>query len=193
MLSEVVPGVASTGGVALGENPLVSTPPIPPPPGERPLAPPKPEPPPRRRLRTVVLAILGVTVLAAAVVVAVAVLSSNQEPVSGSGVRASASAQPSQTQEGHTLTGTLYAGECGGGYDIKNASVTIRDENDTVIGAGTTSPVDSLDGFGCEVAFSIGGLPDAEFYQLEIGTHGAPSYTLAELEGAGWHIELSLD
>ena len=100
-------------------------------------------------------------------------------------------ASPSTNE--HTLTGTLEASECGGGYDIKNASVEIRDESDKLIGATTTSINDIQTGFGCKVSFTVEGLPQAEFYQITIGTHGGPSYTFDELEANNWNIALNLD
>jgi hypothetical protein len=41
--------------------------------------------------------------------------------------------------EKHTFKVSLTATECGGGYDIENAAVEIRDEKDKLIGAGTTA------------------------------------------------------
>jgi hypothetical protein len=94
---------------------------------------------------------------------------------------------------GETLTGTLEAPECGGGYAITNASVEVRDETDTLIGASNTG-FDTTSSSGiCKVEFTVTGLPRAEFYQITIGTHGGPSYSLEEMEAANWHLELSLD
>jgi hypothetical protein len=92
---------------------------------------------------------------------------------------------------GNNLSGTLSADECGGGYDIANANVEVRDEADKIIGAGNTSG-DTGSGVGCMVEFAIADLPDADFYQITIGTHDGPTYTMAELDALNWNLELSL-
>jgi hypothetical protein len=78
------------------------------------------------------------------------------------------------------LTGTITAPECGGGYEIENANVDVRDQNDTLIGA-TTTGLDQGTGSGCTTSFSLQ-VPKATFYQAKIGTLGGPSYTFAELQ-----------
>jgi hypothetical protein len=97
-----------------------------------------------------------------------------------------------ETPEGNTLTGSFKAPECGGGYDIKFAPVEVRDEGDKLIGSSTTR-FDTFVGARCVVTFTIQRLPEADFYQIEIGTHGGPSYTFQELEAANWDIEVTLD
>jgi hypothetical protein len=92
---------------------------------------------------------------------------------------------------GNNMTGTLSADECGGGYDIANANVEVRDEADKIIGAGNTSG-DMGYGVGCKVEFTILDLPDADFYQITIGSHGGPTYTMDELDALNWNLELSL-
>jgi hypothetical protein len=97
-----------------------------------------------------------------------------------------------ETPEGNTLTGSFEAPECGGGYDIKFAPVEVRDEGDKLIGSSRTR-FDTFVGARCVVTFTIQRLPEADFYQIEIGTHGGPSYTFQELEAANWEIEVTLD
>jgi hypothetical protein len=91
-----------------------------------------------------------------------------------------------------TLKGTLTAPQCGGGYALVNASVEIRDESNKLIGSGSTGS-DEEPGPGCGVSFVIENLPKASFYQIQVGTHGAPSYTYDQLQKSDWEISLSLD
>jgi hypothetical protein len=93
--------------------------------------------------------------------------------------------------ETHTITGSLTASECGGGYNIANTSVEIRDEKDKLIGAGTTTG-NSSSGGGCTVSWSIPDVPKASFYQVTIGTHGGPSYSYADMKTADWALDLTL-
>lgn len=88
------------------------------------------------------------------------------------------------------LTGSLSAPECGGGYEIEFASVEVRDQSDRLIGSGTTGN-DVSPGGACEVEYNLD-VPKATFYQVEIGTHGGPSYSFAEMETVDWNLELSL-
>jgi len=95
-----------------------------------------------------------------------------------------------------TLTGTLDANECGGGFDIENSTVKVLDESGNVVGATTTSgntpdPNAGNRSTGCHVEFEVD-VKDAEFYELSIGTHGGPTYTKDELEAQDWHVELEL-
>jgi hypothetical protein len=93
----------------------------------------------------------------------------------------------------HTLTGTLSAPQCGGGYSITNANIEVKDQAGKLIGAGTTGSNNGLaSAGGCEVSFVIDNLPKANFYQVTIGTHGGPSYTYDELAALHWQLDLSL-
>src|SRR5579884_259717 len=49
------------------------------------------------------------------------------------------SPSPSPAPTTYLLTGTVDAPQCGAGYDIENAAVTVRDEHDVVIGATQTT------------------------------------------------------
>ena len=133
-----------------------------------------------RLLRAVATLVVGGTLLVACGAPA-------DETDGGSG-----SSEPVETPEGNTLTGSFEAPECGGGYDIKFAPVEVRDEGEKLIGSSTTR-FDTFAGAGCVVTFTIQRLPEADFYQIEIGTHGGPSYTFQELEAANWDIEVTLD
>jgi hypothetical protein len=114
-------------------------------------------------------------------------------------VAACAEAEPLSpaTPEGHTVTGRLEAPECGGGYDIVNASVTLRDGEGTIVGTATTYLIEKHRGFAgmielCVVGFKIDAVPERDFYELTIGTHGGPSYSLGELQASDWDIQLTL-
>jgi hypothetical protein len=91
----------------------------------------------------------------------------------------------------HDMTGTLTASECGGGYDIEFASVSVRNEADKLIGSGSTGANKSTIG-SCEVTFTVEDVPRADFYQVEIGSHGGPSYSYGEMQQANWDLQLSL-
>jgi hypothetical protein len=93
----------------------------------------------------------------------------------------------------YDLQGTLSAPECGSGYEITNTSVEIRDQNDRLIGATTTSgDVSSVGAIQFEVEFATE-VPKANFYSIKIGTHGGPAYSFEEMEQNDWDVDLSLD
>lgn len=100
-------------------------------------------------------------------------------------------ALPGPLSEKHTITGKLLAPECGGGYNVENAPVEVRNEKDELIGAGTTSS-DVGTGPACLVEFSVSDVPSASFYQITIGTHRGPSYSRSKMQALDWHLELSL-
>jgi len=91
----------------------------------------------------------------------------------------------------YRLVGELTAPDCAGGYDIEGAQVTVRDEKNAVIGTATTSQDVSDTAAHCTVYFRDG-LPKAKFYQVTIGTHGAPIYTFSQLTARHWRIFLVL-
>jgi len=91
----------------------------------------------------------------------------------------------------YRLVGVLSAPECGGGYNIENAQATVRNEKNAVIGTATTSDDVSDTSSVCTVWFRIG-LPKAKFYQLTVGSHGAPVYTFAQLKTMSWKVILVL-
>lgn len=103
--------------------------------------------------------------------------------------------------DGQELKGSITAPECGGGYAITNANVTLRDGGNNVIGTTTTSDDVPTEGPGnvasdddaCHAEFTIADVPEADFYQITVGTHDGPSYSLAEIEAQSWTMELSLE
>jgi hypothetical protein len=113
-------------------------------------------------------------------------------------VLAACGSDPPAPEPTHLLHGTLQAPACGDGYDILNANVTLRDDENHVIGTATTVLVDRELGFAgmvesCTSEFSIDDVPERDFYQMKIGTHDGPTYTLAEMKAQDWDISLSLD
>ena len=100
-------------------------------------------------------------------------------------------------------------------------NVTVRNGEGTIIGSGATRSLTAEDvpegeseevlagassfsaaqqnaylsdagfGFGCTVAFELE-VPDAEFYEIEVGRRGELSYSRSELEAMDWDVELTL-
>jgi hypothetical protein len=98
----------------------------------------------------------------------------------------------------YKLHGSISASVCGGGYEIENADVVIRNENNKVIGNATTSAdvnnsANSTDyGVQCKVTFTVK-LPRAKIYQTKFGTHEGPTYSFAAMVKANWHVALFLN
>lgn len=92
------------------------------------------------------------------------------------------------------MDGRLIAPECGGGYDLEDAQVTLRNESDEIIGTATTTsnrvaPLTAP----CVVDFSISEVPKAKFYTIKIGTHAGPAWSAKELASQDFDPELTLD
>lgn len=92
------------------------------------------------------------------------------------------------------MDGRLIAPDCGGGYDLEDAQVTLRDESDEIIGTATTTtnrvaPLTAP----CVVDFTISEVPTAKFYTIKIGTHSGPAWSAKELEAQDFDPELTLD
>lgn len=81
----------------------------------------------------------------------------------------------------------------GGGYDdIRDgADVTVKDGAGELLGTGVLTGGTATD-VGVTFAFTVEGVPDSDFYQVEVSHRGALSYSRAELEDAGWVVEASL-
>ena len=126
-------------------------------------------------------------VIAGAVVVAGLLIAAAIVISSGKSDNPSEEARPAQR---YTIEGELSAPECGGGYDIEFASVDVRDQNDRLIGSGSTSS--DQGGSSCVVRFDVD-VPKANFYQIKIGTHGGPSYSFEDLQTNDFELQLSLD
>jgi len=87
--------------------------------------------------------------------------------------------------------------------------VTVKNDAGTIMATGTTSanvaPMPTplplsvstanirayeAAGNACIATFALS-VPRAQFYQLTIGTHGAPTYSFDDLQQRGWKVELS--
>jgi hypothetical protein len=122
---------------------------------------------------------------------------------------------PEPTPEPLTITGTFtlrapgsirtaQAGpgakihDCAGrdGYsDIdEGLGVTVRDEDGTTIGSSRLTQ-EGLEEVGdenrCHFTFAVQVTP-ASFYAIEVGDRGEITYSHADMEAAGWQVELSL-
>jgi hypothetical protein len=109
----------------------------------------------------------------------------------------------------HTISGSLLlidmsgrgvgysvASGCGGrgGYsDIsEGAQVTVRDDAGKVIATGHLGAGGWASGMSCRFDFTIGSVPDAEFYQVEVSHRGPMSYSRADMEAMHWSVEMTL-
>lgn len=93
------------------------------------------------------------------------------------------------------LRGTVTAPVCGGGYALVGAAVLVQDEHGTVIGSGMTGRADTAaDGTHaiCTVHFAVPLVHKASFYQIHVGTHGAPTYSYDQLTVLGFRVDLTL-
>ena len=110
----------------------------------------------------------------------------------------------------HSLTGELTIAdgaymseynlgmtECGGyeGYSDINlgTQVIVKDAAGKIIASGELGRGKNT-GISCRFPISVRGIPDSDFYQIEIGTgnRGVMSYSKDELEDKNWEIVLSL-
>jgi hypothetical protein len=115
----------------------------------------------------------------------------------------------------YTLKGTIEMPAADCSASIWDAPVTVKNESGKVIAVSSTGgntnpgPTDVPTGDTsaqdkaaynaalaawnpvCAAAFTVT-VPRAQFYQLQIGTHGAPAYSFSELQQDNWHIALSL-
>jgi hypothetical protein len=118
-----------------------------------------------------------------------------------------------EASETHTFNGTtalkyaasfeapaLHVGESctgAGGYnDIRpGATVRVLDEAGNIIGSTQLSvgEVIRLPGrvYGCEFSWTVE-VEDADFYVIEIANRAGPTYSRADLEEAGWTVELTI-
>jgi len=88
-----------------------------------------------------------------------------------------------------------------GGYDDVRMDVVVRDESGAIIATDRTEALPPKeDGnagerqrerWTCRYAFTVT-VPDAPFYTVEVGNRGEQTYSRADLEAAGWSVELTL-
>ncbi len=138
--------------------------------------------------------------------------------LSGDGNGESLKATPGESAE-RVLTGTLtlaagnssvpahpdslrVAGEVcvavGGYSDIKEgASVTVRDENGTVIATsrlaqGSTTEYGVTNDVPCAFPFAVRDVPEASFYTIEVSRREGLTYSQEELTALGWEVAFEL-
>ncbi|MGH2679934.1 MAG: hypothetical protein ACRDG8_05545 [Actinomycetota bacterium] len=98
---------------------------------------------------------------------------------------------------GHRVEGSfsLPRSDCqgsGGDDDIgPGTTVTIRSESGSTIATGSLGAGEGVSG-GCVYPFAIHGVPDAEFYRVEVSRGGEVEYSLAEVESNEWTVTVSL-
>ncbi len=80
-----------------------------------------------------------------------------------------------------------------GGYDdIKSGlSVTVRDGSGGVLATGRLGD-GKRPSVWCTFEFSVGGLPEVEFYSVEVGRRGELTYSFEEMADNNWEVVVSL-
>lgn len=86
-----------------------------------------------------------------------------------------------------------------GGYgDIQSGMpVTIKDGSGAIIatgdvGIGSKPTGSKYSSVQCMFSFSVGNIPKADFYQVQVGRRGVLNYSFAEIQQKNWEIALSL-
>jgi hypothetical protein len=115
---------------------------------------------------------------------------------------------PSPSLESHQIKGTLSlslsaappkfpTGTCSGlgGYsDVAEGTwVTVKNEGSTIIASGRLA--DGTVDFGtnsCMFAFTVDGVPRANFYTVEVSHGSGPNYSYDDLSGRNWAVAMSL-
>jgi hypothetical protein len=75
----------------------------------------------------------------------------------------------------------------------EGAEVIVRNESDEIIGTGELGA--GHQGFSdrrCEFSFTIDGLPDANFYRLEVAGRDGPTYSEGDLAALDYQVDLEL-
>lgn len=105
--------------------------------------------------------------------------------------------------QGHTIHGTmalhedvgLGQGSCTGqgGYDDihDGTAVVIKDESSKVLATGSLGS-GTIDSGVCLFHFTVSGVPDANFYEVEVSHRGNVTYSKADIEKADWEVDLEL-
>lgn len=82
-----------------------------------------------------------------------------------------------------------------GGYDDIRAGteVVVRDGDGSILAtAALEQGSRAIQSSVCVFAFTVGGLPEADFYTVAVGRRGDLTYSFDDLEQAGWFISLEL-
>jgi hypothetical protein len=115
------------------------------------------------------------------------------------------------TEKHHTVKGEMTLNDYGsfrydkigdscsgdGGYsDIdEGATVSVKNQSGTLIGSGRLGPGTVQGGSTlkwCVFPFEVGGVKDAEFFQVEVSHRGGLSYSKAEMQANDWTVHASL-
>lgn len=93
----------------------------------------------------------------------------------------------------YAIHGQLTAPVCDAGYDIEQANVVVRNQNNKVVGVATTSMNRNASHplADCKVVWTVH-VPKAQMYQMEIGSHGAPVYSFGQMQHHHWQVKLTL-
>ena len=77
-----------------------------------------------------------------------------------------------------------------GGYDDINSglSVTVRDGSGGVLATGRLGDGKRPKVARCTFGYSVGGLPEVDFYSIEIGRRGELTYSFEEMENNNWEV-----
>jgi hypothetical protein len=94
----------------------------------------------------------------------------------------------SSTPQVHTLSGQVPHSPllCPAHEGLDRAEVIVRDENDEIIGVGRVGEPAGVE----RNHFEIAGLPDAAFYQVDVGDLLSHTFSRAELEADEWFVTI---
>ncbi|MGD8485137.1 MAG: hypothetical protein PVH07_00735, partial [Chloroflexota bacterium] len=81
-----------------------------------------------------------------------------------------------------------------GGYDdIRGGMpVTVRDADGMLLGVGSLEPGERQSRHKCYFFFQVEDLPEADFYEITMGSRGKLAYSFAELEDRDWIVTVSI-
>jgi hypothetical protein len=95
------------------------------------------------------------------------------------------------TDTGEAFSSSSCAGS--GGYsDIRSGTnVVLKDGDGKLLATGSlANPTGS--GSKCMFTYTLKNVPDSPFYTIEVGSRGDLSYSLEEMRGMAWSIDLTL-
>jgi hypothetical protein len=86
-----------------------------------------------------------------------------------------------------------FCAGAGGFSDIqKGKQVTVSDATGRVIGVGAFGDGWRRGPVTCEFEFTVEGVPQSDFYQIEVQRRGVLRYSLAEMQRLDWTVEMRL-
>jgi hypothetical protein len=87
---------------------------------------------------------------------------------------------------GSTCKGTGGYGDIGPG-----TNATLKDGDGKILATGSLGQ-GAGNATHCSFAFALPAVPEAPFYQIEVGHRGGLTYSLADMQGFGWTLSLTL-